>query len=271
MLALPHDYHLHTEFSIDSDTPLEDQCRRAIALEIPEICITDHADWTAGDIGVGYYEPDAFMQEVERCRYLFEDQLRLKAGVEIGEWHTFPGEAATLADSYPFDFIIGSLHWVEGGLVLEEGYFSGRNERDAYERYFGELLTMVQQGGFDVIGHIDCPKRAGFDVYGHFHSEHFEGPMREVLRAAIERGIGIELNTGTARRRIGRFSPEVEVLRWYREMGGEILTVGSDAHRPESMAYRFDDAREMLEEAGFTAITCFDLRQPYFVDLDDDD
>ena len=270
MLPIPHDYHLHTEFSIDSDTPMEDQCRRAIELGIPEICITEHADFVHIDEGVNYYDPVGFMHEIERCRELFEDQLRLKAGVEIGEWHRFPGQAATLADQHPYDFIIGSLHWVDDQLVLDPSYFTGRDERDAYERYFSELLLMVQHGGFDVIGHLDCPKRAGFDVYGGFHTEQFEGSMREVLRAAIERGIGIELNTGTARRRIGRFSPELEVLRWYREMGGEIITVGSDAHTTKSLGYRFDDAREMLDAAGFTAVTCFDLRQPYFEDLDDE-
>ncbi|HUG16683.1 MAG TPA: histidinol-phosphatase HisJ family protein [Thermomicrobiales bacterium] len=271
MSPIPHDYHMHSEFSIDCAVPIADRCEQAIALGLAEICVTDHCDYMPADKGHGYYRPQAYFAELERCRALYDGRVTLRAGVEVGEWHVFRGQVEALAAAHPYDFIIGSLHWVgltPEFMVLEPEYFSGREQQEAYEAYYSELLMMVDGGGFDVIGHLDVPKRAGFGVYGAYSSADFEEPIRAVLRRAIERGIGIEINTGTARRPVGVFSPPVDVLTWYRELGGEILTVGSDAHYPDQMAYRFDEIPAMLAAAGFRAVTCFEGRKARFVDLE---
>src|SRR5688572_8481812 len=112
MALYPHDYHLHTSFSSDCRTPMALLCERAIELGIPEICTTEHADWVPGDIGAGYFQPAAYFAEVERCRAAYGDRLTLRAGVEIGEAHRYLDEARALLDGYPFDFVIGSLHWI---------------------------------------------------------------------------------------------------------------------------------------------------------------
>jgi histidinol-phosphatase (PHP family) len=267
LARIPHDYHLHSDLSVDCRAPMAAQAQAAVALGLREICVTEHCDYVPQDEGCGYYRPEAYFAELARCREQFDGRLMLRAGVEIGEPHRYPEEAAALVGGYPYDFVIGSLHWVDGQIVLEHNYFAGKSAAEAYEAYFTELLAMVRHGGFDVIGHLDVPKRAGFDVHGPFRSRDFAEPMRAVLRAAAEAGIGIEINSGTARRPIGELTPDIDVLRWYRELGGEIITVGSDAHRPEHLAYRFDDAAAMLSAAGFTAITGFAGRAPFFVDL----
>ncbi len=267
MTGIPHDYHMHTALSCDSQATMAAQCEAAIALGLREICVTEHADWEPLDECSGYYQPDAYFAELAACRERYGGRLTIRAGVEIGEAHRFGGEASQILATYPYDFVIGSLHWVTDRLTLEPIYFEGWDARAAYDTYYAELLEVVRAGGFDVIGHIDVPKRAGFSVHGGYASDDYAEPLRAVLRAAIERGIGIEINTGTARRPVGEPSPDLPVLRWYRELGGEIITVGSDAHRPEHVAFRFDHARELLEAAGFTAVTCFEGRQPVFVDL----
>lgn len=267
MSRIPHDYHMHTALSCDSQATMAAQCEAAIALGLREISVTEHADWEPLDDCAGFYRPDAYFAELAACRERYGDQLTLRAGVEIGEPYRYVEEARELLASYPYDFVIGSLHWVTDRLTLTPVYFEGWDARSAYEAYYAELLDMVGAGGFDVIGHIDVPKRAGFSVHDGYDSVDYEGPLRAVLRAAIERGIGIEINTGTARRPVGEPSPDLPVLRWYRELGGEIITVGSDAHRPEHVGYRFDDARELLDAAGFTAVTCFAEREAVFVDL----
>jgi histidinol-phosphatase (PHP family) len=265
---IPHDYHMHSEFSIDCAVPVADRCEQAIALGLSEICITDHCDYYPLEPSSGYYDPVACLAEIERCRELYAGRVTLRAGIEIGEGHLSTAEVAALTAAHQYDFIIGSLHWVGEGMVMDETFFwDGRQEREAYETYYSELLAMVDGGGFDVIGHLDVPKRLGFVVYGSYASGDYEEPIRAVLKKAIERGVGIEINTGTARRSVGEFSPPLDVLRWYRELGGEILTIGSDAHYPDQMAYRFDEIPEMLEEAGFTAVTCFEGREPRFVDV----
>jgi histidinol-phosphatase (PHP family) len=260
----PHDYHLHTSFSVDCQVPMTALCERAIELGIPEICITEHADFVPEDEGYRYFAPAAYFAEIERCRALYSDRLALRAGVELGEAHRFPDEVAALLDAYPFDFAIGSLHWVSGRIVLDADYFAAQSADGAYGAYFAELLLLARQGRFDVIGHFDVPKRAGFDLHGPFDARQFAEPVRAVLRTCVERGIGMEINTGTMRRPVGEPSPELDVLRWYRELGGELLTLGSDAHRLEHVAYRFADALELARAAGFSHVACFEGHVPRF-------
>lgn len=267
MAAISHDYHMHSVFSIDCDVPIATRCEVAIELGLAEICVTDHSDFVPKVRSNGYYRPGAYFAEVERCRAVYGDRVTLRAGVEIGEWHRYPEQAMALATGYPYDVILGSLHWVGEETVMLADFFYPRSEREAYEAYYAELLVMVRHGGFDVMAHLDVPKRYGFTVHDRYVSREYEAMIREVLRAAIERGIGLEINTGTARRTVGEPSPDIDVLRWYRELGGEIVTVGSDAHRAEDMAFAFDRAAEMLKAAGFRAITGYERREPFFVDL----
>lgn len=266
--GIPHDYHMHSEHSIDCEVPVIDRCRSAVELGLAEICITDHLDLIPYDSSSGYYRPDAYFADVARAREEYDGRVTLRAGIEVGERHMFEEHVQAIVDAHPYDFVIGSLHWVgddENGMVLEAPYFEGKAEKDAYEAYFTELLAMVRHGGFDVIGHIDVPKRGGFSVYGGYRCGDFEEPIRAVLKAAIEAGIGIEINTGTARRPVGIPSPDVDVLQWYKELGGEILTIGSDAHRPDQVTHGFEVVPAMLEASGFDAVTCFEGRKPFWV------
>jgi histidinol-phosphatase (PHP family) len=258
---------MHSAFSFDCTVPIATQGERAAEIGLAEICVTDHDDYEPREESRGYYRPDAFFASLDDARAALDGRVVIRAGVEIGEWHRFPEQAQALVAAHPYDFVIGSLHWIDGGMVLDESFYEQRSEADVYEPYFTDLLEMVRIGGFDVIGHLDVPKRLAFTAYGHYVSSHYEEYIRPVLRTAIERGIGIEINTGTARHPVADPSPNLDVLRWYREMGGEIITVGSDAHRPGHLAFEFDIARRMLDEAGFTAITGFDQRKPFFTDL----
>ncbi len=266
-MHIPHDYHIHSSFSFDCQMSLEQICERAIALGIPEICITDHVDFVPGDPSTGYFQPEAYFAAIEACREKFGDRLTIRAGAEMGEPHRFPYESEILADEYPFDFILGSLHWVQDEMVLQREYFTHRSPQEAYIAYFTELHTMVRVGGFDVLGHLDVVKRYGFDVYGTFDPQEFEEPIREVLRACVEVGIGLEVNTSTLRRPVHQPSPTLTVLKWYREMGGEIVTLGSDAHELAHIGYALADMVALLKAAGFTHVTSFADHQPYFVPL----
>lgn len=266
-MAIPQDYHLHTLFSVDGRLSLASVCEQVVSHGIPEICTTDHVDFVRGDEGAGYFQPDAYFAELERCRDRYGDRLTVRAGIEVGEAHRFSDDVRALTGRYPFDFVIGSLHWVGDELAMTHRYFDGKPAARAYAAYFNELLTTAQAGGFDVLGHLDVPKRYGFDIHGPFDSREHAEAIRAVLRACVERGIGLEINTGTARRRVGIPSPDLDVLRWYRELGGEILTIGSDGHRPDGIGYRLDLAVEMAQSAGFTHLTTFEGRRPRFVPL----
>jgi len=264
---IPHDYHLHTHFSVDSQMTLDQLCDSALALGIAEVCPTEHADFVPEDEGFGFYDPDGHLAALDRVRERYDGRLTVRAGVEIGEAHRYPEHVAPLTGRYPFDFVIGSLHWVGPECVMTPEYFDGKTSEQAYGAYFDELLALVRSGDFDVVGHLDVPKRYAADEPGGFNAECHEERIRAVLRTCVERGIGIEINTGTARRPVGVPSPGIEVLRWYRELGGEILTVGSDGHRPQHVGYRLDHALELASAAGFSHLTAFEAREPRFIPI----
>lgn len=267
MDGYPQDYHLHSMRSIDCDVPMATQCARAAELGIRELCITDHCDWHPLDTGFDYYDPAAYFADLTACRAQFGDQLTVLAGVEIGEPHVFSAQARELVDAWPYDFVLGSLHFVGDLMSLDPEYFEGRSAAEAYPAYFDELQRMVQVGGFDVVGHLDVPKRVGYGRFNGYDARDYEEPIRAVLRACIERGIGIEINTSTLRRGLGQPSPSFETLCWYREMGGEILTLGSDSHHPDALASYFDDALHLARSAGFRYLTHFRQRYPRFEPL----
>lgn len=263
--VLPQDYHLHTTYSIDGKMTMEEACREAVRLGLREICFTEHADYIPYDEGAGFFDPASYFAELQRCREAFDGQLAIRAGTEIGEAHRYVTEADRLTTSYPFDFVIGSLHWVGSDNAMVPEYFDGKSYQQAYTAYFDELLTLVMHGGFDVVGHLDVPKRYAVDRHGQFDPAPLSEPIRAVLRACVERGIGIEINTGTMRRTGHDPSPSPQVLGWYRELGGEILTIGSDGHRTSQMAHEFDHALSLARQAGFSHLTIYERRIPSFV------
>jgi histidinol-phosphatase (PHP family) len=264
---IPQDYHLHSHYSIDSQQRIEDVCQQAIERGIAEIAITDHADFIELDAGAGYYRPDDYFAELESARVKFEGQLVIRAGVEVGEPHRYPDETSALLDSYPYDFVIGSLHWVGDELILSNEYFEGKSVEEAYRAYYEELLEMVKTGRFDVVGHLDVGKRYGFDVHGVYDISPYEEQIREIYQVLVERGKGIEINHGSMRRKIGEPAPNLDALRWYREEGGEILTLGSDGHRPNGVGFCLEKAVEMAQAAGFTVLTGYVRREPHTLPL----
>lgn len=260
MAALPFDYHMHTTHSCDGKSSMVEMCRRAVAIGMPEIAITEHFDRHPMDFCYNTYHAEAFWANLQACRAEFPD-LIIRAGVEIGEPHRFMDEVAPILDAYPYDLVIGSLHWVKNGIVFDNRFFHNRTVDQAAERYFTEMLRMVEHGGFDILGHLDVVRRQGFDFYGRFDIEPYEHLIRPILRACIEKGIALEINTSGMRRAVQQTFPSLPVLRWYREMGGELLTVGSDAHRTDDLGHCFTVAREVALRAGFTHLCRFERRQ----------
>jgi histidinol-phosphatase (PHP family) len=264
MARYPMDYHLHSNLSIDCRVPMEAQCERAVELGIAELCVTDHCDWHRLDEGTGFYRPAAYFERLEACRATYGEQLTLLAGVELGEPHLFAAEAQALLAHWPYDFVIGSLHWVDDRMSLDPAYFDGRSAADAYNAYFEEMAVMAAAGGFDVVGHFDVPKRYGFALHGGYDANEYADSIHAALRACVDSGVGLEINTSTYRRGLAEPCPSLPILRWYRELGGEILTIGSDSHQPETLAGSFDEALDVAREAGFHYLAHFRQRTPHF-------
>jgi len=236
---------------------METVCRRAVAMGIGEICFTDHVDFLPEDVAFGYLQPEAYLAAIDRCRAQFAGQIVIRAGLEIGEPQAAPEQVAHWLATYPFDFVIGSQHWAKGEIIFEERYFRRRSRRRACSDYFVELKQVCSVPGINILGHLDICKRYGHQVYGRFDILDFEDEVREVLAACIANGVGLEVNSSTLRRSVQQTAPETPVLRWYKEMGGTILTIGSDAHRPEEVGQGLVETMERARAAGFTALSRF--------------
>jgi len=255
------DYHIHTRFSIDSETDLEEACEAAIARRLSEIAFTDHADFGADDTP-GYFRPAEYVAAVERCRARYSDRLTIRLGVEIGEPHLFAQEAEAVLAAGKFDLVLGSAHYADGmQAAWKEGFFE-QPLRQAYDAYFRQVVRLAAEGDFDVLGHLDLIKRDARKF-----GKAYDGPgpyadmIRTALRSIVEQGKGIEINTSPLHRGQPEPCPSLEMVRWYRELGGEILTFGSDAHETDAIGACFDVALEMARAAGFKRLARFEKRQ----------
>ena len=256
-----HDYHVHTGFSGDSDARMSAVCQTAIERGIEEIAFTDHVDF--GPLNPKQAFPvREYLTAIRRCRDRFEGRLLIRAGVEVGEPHLYPARTARVVASGEFDIVLGSAHYAQGMQpAWREDYFE-QPLRDAYEAYFGQVVQLAREGEFDILGHLDLIKRDARRF-----GKVYDGPgpyadmIRAALRAVVERGKGIELNTSPLRRGQSEPCPSLEVLRWYRDLGGEILTLGSDAHSPDAVGSDLDVAVDMARAAGFERVATFRQRE----------
>lgn len=264
------DMHMHTHFSGDSDADPEAMVRCAIQKGLPGICFTDHFDYDYPD------EPDLFLLDFNRYRDTvctlkekYKSRIEILWGVELGLQPHIADINKKTAEDYPFDFIIGSSHVVHQTDPYYPKFYEGRSEADAYLEYFESILENLHtEAAFDVYGHIDYVVRYGPNKNRFYSYEKYADVIDEILRTLIHMGKGIELNTAGFRYGIGHPNPAEPVLARYRELGGELITVGSDAHVPEHIASDFAAAEHLLRAAGFSGHTVFRGRKPCFQPLD---
>jgi histidinol-phosphatase (PHP family) len=230
---------------------MERSCERALELGLPAIAFTEHAEWNKVHPGQHSVDIAGYFDAIERCRAKFKD-LRILAGVELGEPHWFPHETAEVLAAGPLDQVLGSIHCIhmDGGL-LDASQFRERPDLDfpaAVREYFRETLVMLESGlPFETLAHIDYPKRYWLDGAGPYREQDYEPEIRAVLVAAASTGRVLEVNT--TRGRI--LCPDIAVVRWWREVGGQAVQYGSDAHDPDKIAEGFNLATQMVEAAGF--------------------
>lgn len=276
------DYHVHTEFSDDSVFPLNDVCALAIERGIDEICITDHVDYGVRpdwdeyrrdpscakmfegkpSINVDY---ERYFPAIAEARERFAPELTVKTGMEFGvQSHTID-RFRTLFDRHAaeWDFIILSIHQVGDKEFWDGAFQEGKTQEEYNMQHYEEMLRVVQ--GFDnwsVIGHVDHIKR--YDPLGPWPDANIRDIVAAIFEEAIRRGKGIELNTSSVRYGLSDLTPSTEILRLYRDLGGRILTLGSDSHKPEHLGAHIPVMRERLRALGFDEFCTFDHMEPIF-------
>jgi len=255
---LPRDSHVHSEWSWDAPAgSMERTCARALAMGLPAVAFTEHADYTTWavldngpDAPEGLLTPpqlvvDGYLECIQRCRDRFPD-LRISSGVELGEPHWHPAAVASLLSAGQFDVVLGSLHSLPFGQQFSEisDLYRQRRAADVLREYLAEIPKLIEGcDAFAVLAHIDYPLRDWPAEAGPFDPRAFRDEFRHALRALAGSGRVLEINTETS------LCPEI--VRWWRDEGGTAVTFGSDAHEPESLARRFHDAAVMAEACGF--------------------
>ncbi len=260
------DFHIHTGFSADTDVTPEAMIEQAIALGLKTICITDHEDYDFPKEG-GTFEVDVetYFAKMRQLQEEYKEQLEILIGIEVGIQPHTGDYNSRFVTTHPFDFVIGSVHAIERLDPYYRQYFIGKTDKEAYRRAFEETLVDIQNNpDFDVLGHIDYVVRYGEKQAEDYSYGKYSDIIDEILKTLIVNGKGIELNTAGWKYGLPFAHPHPDVLKRYRELGGEIITVGSDGHKPEHIAYDFHKVGALLEECGFKYYTEFRQRKPYF-------
>ena len=263
------DYHTHSNYSIDGQASIDAMIARAIKLSLEEYAITDHIDfgWPKSEI-IGPYGISDIVAAMEAAKAEYAGRIKVLAGVEISLRPDVADIAQKMVDDYDFDFVIGSAHDVRGIDFGWPQFHRGRTRREAYYAYFENMLDVVTTcDAYDVIGHFDYVVRYGNYADKTLHYADYHEIIDEILKTIISKGKGIEINTAGIPYGLGRVHPHIDILQRYLQLGGEIITVGSDAHTPGSIAQHFDNAYKLLKQAGAKYITRFDRRRPVFVKL----
>ncbi len=268
------DMHVHSHFSSDSEESPEAIIRTAIEKGFPCIYFTDHHDI---DFPVHPSEPDmnfqldfdAYFSVLNELKQRYEKQIRVYIGVEQGICPATAPKLKALYERYPFDFVIASSHLtsLENGDPYYPSYYEGKDPVMAYREYFlSEAENVTLTDSFHVYGHLDYAVRYCPDQSFVYRFEDYRDIFEVLLRRLIEKGKGIEINT-SGLEKIGYPHPHIEALKLYRSLGGEIITVGSDAHRKERIGAGFAEAEALLAETGFRYYTVFKNGQPEFIRL----
>lgn len=263
------DVHMHSQFSGDSNAPLESMISSAIEKNLGGICFTDHLDIDYPD------DPELFLLDlpnytssIAALRDKYANTFPIRLGIELGLQPHLGELHKDILSQYPFDFVIGSSHVVHGFDPYYPKFYEGREEKSCYREYFESILENIQAfHDFDVYGHIDYIVRYGPTRNEHYNWKDYQDIIDEILRLLIQKGKGIEINTGGFKYGLEHPNPTEAILARYKELGGEILTLGSDAHAPEHIAYDFHKIPAILAESGFKYFTVFKNRKPEFVKL----
>ena len=264
-----YDYHIHTSHSFDSYASIEAVIQSAEHAGLREIAITDHIDFSYPDNKVvSPLGAEANIAKVHRARREHDGYLSILGGVELGLRPDVANAAMQITERLDYDLVLGSTHEFYEVSYGSHEYYEGLSKQEAYLRYFANLYnTICSVDAWDVLGHIDYIKRYGMYRDKSLHYHEYRDIIDAILIYVISAGKGIEVNTSGIGSNCG-IIPDIGILARYKELGGEILTVGSDAHSPEGIAHGFEEALAVLQDVGIRYITAFKRRKPSFIKIE---
>lgn len=269
-----YDTHMHTRFSGDSDAEPADMIAAAKKRNFGGICFTDHLD-------IDYKEePHRFDLDFEkywdempviRKKYSSSD-FQTGIGIEMGLQPYLAQQHHEILKKYDFDFVIGSVHAINGYDPYYEDFYRNINVRDAYRTYFDQVLENIRAfDEYDTLGHLDYVVRYGLKYFGSPAAdcpfEDYKEQIDAILRHLIMHGKSLEVNTGAFRYGMSEPNPSYQILRYYYDIGGRDITLGADAHEPKDVGIAYEKVIPELKEIGFEYFNVYMDRRPVRISL----
>ena len=274
-MSITADYHLHSEHSGDSTAPMETQILSGIEKGLKVMCFTDHYDPefpydNNPDVAPGTFELDydLYKKDFLKMKDKYEGQIDLRFGVELGLQPHLGSFLQSYAREHDFDFIIGSNHLCAGFDPYYPDFLFNRTQEEALKLYLEDTLANIRVfPDIDSCGHLDYVARYLPDRERIYNYGSFSDLIDPILKELITRGIALEVNTAPLTKGMPYFNPLPDILARYREMGGELITVGSDAHVPERIAGCFEETAGILRSLGFRYYAIYKERKPQMLPL----
>ncbi|TYQ18324.1 UNVERIFIED_CONTAM: histidinol-phosphatase (PHP family) [Acetivibrio alkalicellulosi] len=261
-----YDCHIHSSFSGDSNMECHIAINTAIELGLEGIGFTDHLDYDYPNYDdVFMIDFDKYSEYIDNIKSQFKGKIQVLKGIEVGIQPHVVEDTLKVVNKYNFDIVIASVHIVDK-LDLHNGDFcKNKTRNEAYSKYLKTVCeTICQFENFDVLGHIDLIRRYGHYDVNTLKYNDFPDHIDAILNKLISLGKGLEVNTSGYRYNLASPMPDFDIVKRYKELGGEIICTSSDAHTPEYIGYKFDYIKELIIKAGFKYTSHFENRKPVF-------
>lgn len=263
------DLHMHSKFSFDSITNPEENVKSCIKNDIKIMAFTDHIDkYCQKDADDMTFDLDQYFSTIYSLREKYKNDIKILAGVEVGIAYENKDIINNLIDEKPFDFVIGSIHAVNFVDVWGQREEIAKDPLNSFRKYYTYMIDSVKAiKNFSVLGHIDYIDRYISDKSLIPAYEEYEDLIEELLRELIDSNRGIEVNTAGFRNKLPYANPKDKILKKYRDMGGEIITLGSDSHTPDTCGYMIYESIKHLKDLGFNHISYFEDKQEKQIEI----
>lgn len=263
------DFHMHSRFSADGEATIDEMAEAAIARGLREICFTEHLDFDPEDPDYGFFQYKPYIEAVQAARARYAGRLAIRTGLEFDFRRAYGEEVGEVLATMEVDFLLGSVHSAAGWAIHKLGRENPPelDVRDLLEDYFDEVEALASSGWCHAIGHFDYVYKQLPARVAPLRDAWYWGRVEGVLARCIEGQVAVEVNTHHLLDRGWGMSADAEILARYRALGGRLVTVGSDAHRPDEVAHAFAEAEEALRDAGFSAVYAYQAGRPRAVPL----
>ncbi|MDO5517075.1 MAG: histidinol-phosphatase HisJ family protein [Clostridium sp.] len=252
------DYHMHSKYSFDGMQTIEEAVLSAIKSNINEICMTEHISFDPEDTSYNYFDFNDYSREIRSLSEKYRDKIKIKTGLEVGEYHLYKDDFDKYYKEHELDFIIGSVHNINNKGLRTNIRENGVHE--TYVNYFNEVLHLADCGDFDVLGHLDLVQRYAYEAGGVYDFNTYKDCIYDILKTLISNNKGIEINTSGLSKNL--LFPKADIVKMYKDLGGEIITVGSDAHNSERVGENIAHTYEFIKNLGYKYVFTFNKRNP---------